>query len=169
MDISFKERPAELPDNRVMAEHRLHLLGKRLQKNKGILLSPRYIASVHELLEKGYMLSLWQMIIWKVERKPDNCILVYDCAAKYQGVSLNDKVHQGPDLTNGLVGVLLRFRQEPIALMADIQGMFNQVYVSENGEKMMTRLRLHWCTGWKPTSLEECGPPVVATLCLHSW
>lgn len=36
---------------------------------------------------------------------------------------------QGPDLTNSLIDVLLRFRQESIALMADIEGMFHQVRV----------------------------------------
>jgi hypothetical protein len=81
-------------------------------------------------------------------RKPDKCRLVYDCAAKYRGVSLNDKVHQGPDLTNGLVGVLFRFRQEPIALMADIQGMFNQVHVSENDRDA---LRFLWWKDDDPT------------------
>ena len=34
------------------------------------------------------------------------------------------------DLTNNLVGVLTRFRQEPVALMADVQSMFHQVHVS---------------------------------------
>ncbi|XP_068720553.1 uncharacterized protein [Montipora capricornis] len=36
----------------------------------------------------------------------------------------------GPDLTNNLVGVLICFREEPIAIMADIERMFHQVRVS---------------------------------------
>ena len=36
------------------------------------------------------------------------------------------------DLTNNLVGVLTRFRQEPVALMADVESMFHQVRVSSN-------------------------------------
>ena len=44
--------------------------------------------------------------------------------------SLNSNVHQGPDLTNKLVGVLMRFRQEEVAFMADIQAMFHQVKVT---------------------------------------
>ena len=52
--------------------------------------------------------------------------VVYDCSARFQATSLNDRVHQGPDLINKLVGVLIRFRQHPITMMADIQGMFNQ-------------------------------------------
>ena len=34
------------------------------------------------------------------------------------------------DLTNNFVGVLTRFRQEPVALMADVESMFHQVHVS---------------------------------------
>lgn len=126
-----------------MAERRLHLLRKRLQRDSD--LSERYTANVHELLDRGYAEPVTDDLIGREgytwyfphhpvlhPRKPDKCSLVYDCSAKYRGVSLNDKVHQAPVLTNSLVGVLLRFRQEPIALMADIQGMFNQVHVSED-------------------------------------
>ena len=61
--------------------------------------------------------------------KPEKLRVVFDCAASCHGVSLNDQLLQGPDLTNSVVGVLTRFRQEPIALMADIEAMFHQVNV----------------------------------------
>ena len=67
--------------------------------------------------------------------------IVFDCAARYEGVSLNDCVLQGPDLTNKLVGVLLRFRQEHIAIMADIEAMFCQVRVAQNDQDV---LRFLW-------------------------
>lgn len=53
--------------------------------------------------------------------------VVFDCAAKFVETSLNDNLLQGPDLINNLVGVLLRFRQDCIALIADIKGMFHEV------------------------------------------
>ena len=53
--------------------------------------------------------------------------VVFDCSAKFAGTSLNDQLLQGPDLTNSLVGVLTRFRQEPAAFMADIDATFYQV------------------------------------------
>ena len=52
-----------------------------------------------------------------------------DAAAMQDGLSLNNQLHQGSDLTNTLLGVLLRFRQYPIPIVADIEGMFNQVKV----------------------------------------
>ena len=55
--------------------------------------------------------------------------VVFDCAARFRETSLNDQLLQGPDLTNNLTGVLLRFRQETVALMADVEKMFHQVKV----------------------------------------
>ena len=52
------------------------------------------------------------------------------CAARFRNKSLNDQLLQGPDLTNSLVGVLRRFRQERVGISADIEKMFHQVRVS---------------------------------------
>ena len=67
--------------------------------------------------------------------------MVFDCAAKYQGTSLNDQTLQGPDLTNSLTGVLIRFCEEQIALMPDIEAMFHQVHVALKG---VNALRFLW-------------------------
>ena len=65
-------------------------------------------------------------------QKADKTRVVFDCAARFQNTSLNDQLLQGPDLTNSLVGVLLRFCQEQIGtgISADIEKMFHQVRVS---------------------------------------
>ena len=55
--------------------------------------------------------------------------LVFDCAAKYHGISLNQQLLQGHDFTNPLVGVLTRFLEETTAIAADIEEIFHQVYV----------------------------------------
>lgn len=49
------------------------------------------------------------------------------CSIAFQGTSLNSELLQGPDLTITLLGVLLRFQQEPVAVMEDTEGMFHQV------------------------------------------
>ncbi|CAG2211230.1 unnamed protein product [Mytilus edulis] len=62
-------------------------------------------------------------------KKPNKIRVVFDCSASYMGVSLNALLLQGPDLANNLIGVLLRFRTEKVALQGDIESMFYQVKV----------------------------------------
>ena len=52
--------------------------------------------------------------------------VVFDCAAKFKDLFINDKLLQGPDLNNNLTGVLLLLlnRQESVAFAADIHSMF---------------------------------------------
>ena len=45
------------------------------------------------------------------------------------GKSLNDMFYKSPDLSNSLVRILLRFRADRVAVMADIESMFYQVIV----------------------------------------
>lgn len=61
------------------------------------------------------------------EHKPGKVRDVFDCAATYQGRSLNSELLQGLNLMNSLVGVLLRFRKDKIGIVADIEAMFRQV------------------------------------------
>ncbi|XP_063067987.1 uncharacterized protein LOC134459559 [Engraulis encrasicolus] len=61
-----------------------------------------------------------------------NLRVVFDCGASFCGKALNAELLKGPDLTNSLVSVLNRFRQEPVGLMADITAMFHQVKVAES-------------------------------------
>ena len=62
-------------------------------------------------------------------RKPDKVRVVFYCATKYMGTSLNDQLMQGPDLNNNVTGVVKRFREEPFAVIADIESMFHQARV----------------------------------------
>ena len=45
-------------------------------------------------------------------------------------MSLNKELLQGPDLANNLIGVLLRFREEQVAVMGDIEEMCHEVVLS---------------------------------------
>ena len=65
---------------------------------------------------------------------------------------------QGPDYTNSLVGVFIRFRQDNIALVADIEGMFNQVKVSPEDQDAF---RFLWWSG----SLDK--PPDEYVMTVH--
>lgn len=47
--------------------------------------------------------------------------MVFDSSAKCQGISLNDVLMTGLTLINNLVGVLMIFRLEKIAVIADLR------------------------------------------------
>ena len=61
--------------------------------------------------------------------KPSKVRRVVNGAAKFHGASLNESLLTGPVLLQYLIYVLLRFRQHPFAVSADIGGMFLQVRV----------------------------------------
>ena len=63
-------------------------------------------------------------------RKPEEPRVVFDCACKSSSVSLNNQLLQGPENTSSLIGVILRFRVNSVAVAADIKRMFHQVFVS---------------------------------------
>ncbi len=142
MDIPFKLYQPQLPDNRSVAGRRLLSLGRRL--NKDPELHRRYKAGIDDLLKRGYAEHVscidkdtssrctWYLPHHNVmnPNKPDKLRIVFDCAAQYAGTSLNKAVFQGPDMTNKLIGVLVRFRERQVAVMGDIEAMFHQVKVS---------------------------------------
>ena len=57
--------------------------------------------------------------------------MVFDCSAEVVGESINRNLMTGPDLTNQFIGVLIQFREEHVAMMADIEAMFYQVNEAE--------------------------------------
>ncbi|XP_071481344.1 uncharacterized protein [Diadema antillarum] len=148
--LPWRHYPPSLPNNRHLAQARLRYLKKKLEKDD--MLHSKYTATVEDYVTKGYAekvptqkqenqqsgknteertSGIWYLPHHAVvhPQKPEKVRVVFDCAAKCQGTSLNDELLQGPDLTNNLVGVLLRFRQEPIAVVSDVEAMFHQVKV----------------------------------------
>ncbi len=84
--------------------------------------------------------------------KKNPLCVVFDCASTFKGVSLNVLL-QGPDLANSLIGVLLRFRHEPVAIMADIESMYHQVRVHEEDRTLL--MFLWWPEGDTSKALEK--------------
>ncbi len=68
----------------------------------------------------------WYLPIFGVyhPHKPDKFWVVFDSSAQFGGVSSKYVLLCGPDLNNTLLGVLLHFRREKVAVMVDIEGMF---------------------------------------------
>ena len=145
-----------LPNNRPVAEHRLDLLKRRFIRNPD--LHSKYSEVMDDLLNKGYARlvpatsidnpqhPLWYLPHHPVlnPNKPDKVPVVFDYASVFHGTSLNAQLLQGPDLTNNLVGVLCCFKEEPVAMMSDVNTMFYQVNMSPRD---YDALRFLWWPG----------------------
>ena len=127
--LPWKSYPPSLPNNREMAERRCQLLKRRLLKDEDLLL--KYKTTMGDYIEKGHAekvpveeLNPKINPVWYLPHHPvvhplksEKVRVVYDCAAKYKQVSLNEQLLQGPDEANHLVGVLSRFRQDSVDLL----------------------------------------------------
>lgn len=97
-----------------------------------------YVKFMEELISSGYAerVPLKELVlssgkIWYISHhgvyhpQKRKLRVVFDCSCKHNNVSLNGNLLQGPHLTNNLIGVLCRFRQEPIAFACDIKSMYH--------------------------------------------
>lgn len=93
----------------------------------------------------------WYLPLFGVyhSRKPDNIRVVFNSSAQYEELSLNDVLLTGPDLKNALMGVLLRFLREAVAVTADIRQMFHSFLEKENDRNFQ---RFFW---FKNNDLEQ--------------
>ena len=141
LKLPFRKANVNLPNNRPVAEQRLQSLKMKMEKDQKF--KQEYVAFLNDILESNYAEKvpeeeLSQTQIWYVPHhgvyhpKKKKLRVVFDCAASYKGASLNTELLQGPDLTNSLIGVLLRFRKEPVGMMADIKSIFYQVRVDQS-------------------------------------
>ena len=136
--LPWKNDPPCLENNRSVVDHRLKLLKRRVSRDPE--LRSKYKECMEDLLKKGYSTKAlpaeahgktWYVPHHAVQHpaKLGKVHVEFDCSAKYHNKSLKDELLQGPDLTNSLVGVLTRFRQDPVAFMSDVEAMFHQVRV----------------------------------------
>ncbi|GAA6102810.1 uncharacterized protein LOC121911178 [Tachysurus ichikawai] len=139
LPLPFKKDNLTMPNNRHLAEQRTLALKRRFQKNSGF--HKEYRAFMETVISSGHAELVPQNHLenGKVWYIPHHCVfhpkkgslhVVFDCSAAYQGTSLNIELIQCPNFTNTLVGVLVRFRQGKIAIMADVEKMYHQVKVS---------------------------------------
>lgn len=147
----------KLPDSYPMAKRRLICL----EKSKPNLI-PVISATIADYINKGYVNKLSKEEI-SIERerigylpiftithakKPEKIRMVFDAAAKTNGISLNDMLLKGPDQTNLLVDILRRFRENPIAVCADISEMYHQIEICDEDKHVQRFL-------WRDGNIEK--------------
>ena len=151
--LLWKSDDVSLPDNKAMAINRLHSLEKSLlrQPQKAEM----YRRVLEGYVERGFARKLtpeedevahprkWYLPHHGVTnpRKPGKLRVVFDAAARCGGTSLNEALLTGPDLLRNLPGILLRFRENPVALTADIECMYHQVKIVQQDQPS---LRFIW-------------------------
>ncbi|XP_055918648.1 uncharacterized protein LOC129950751 [Eupeodes corollae] len=130
-----------LPDSRPMANFRLLSLNRRLQKNPKLKSDMQN--QIDDYIKKGYVRKLsaeelrqnhkriWYLPLFPVvnPNKPERLRVVWDAAAKVNGVSLNSLLLKGPDALPALLGILMRFRENAVAISGDISEMFHQIKI----------------------------------------
>ncbi|XP_076660183.1 uncharacterized protein LOC143363496 [Halictus rubicundus] len=136
--LLWRKEPAPQVDSLATARQRLFSLERKLDRDPEY--ASLYYQEMDRLIKNGYAERVdrdstnervWYLPHFGVRNtnKPGRVRLVFDAAAKSAGISLNDQLESGPDLLQSLPGVLIRFRQEAVAVKADIKDMFLRIKV----------------------------------------
>ncbi|KAK0148069.1 hypothetical protein N1851_012226 [Merluccius polli] len=112
--LPLKRRDVCMPDNRKLAEQRALSLKRRFQKDATF--HSDYTIFMHNIISCGYAekipadeLAYSRGKIWYIPHhgvyhpQKKKIRVVFDCAASFQGMSLNTQLLQGPDLTSSLI------------------------------------------------------------------
>ena len=156
--LPFRNQDVNLPNNRIQAVKRFDSLQKRMARDKKY--KDDYMKFMKDLISRGYAIEtstepksgkFWYLPHHGVyhPNKPGKIRVVFDLSAEYHGTSINKQLLSGPDLANQIVGVLLRFREESVAVTGDIEAMFHQVKIPEEQRNF---LRFIW---WKDNNPEK--------------
>lgn len=140
----WKKDPKELPNNKKQCMAKLVSIELRLKKNENN--AKLYDDQMKEMEQNKFARKLSDEEIKnyegpvhyishhpviRPEKKSTPVRIVFNSSAAFNGHRLNEYWEKGPDLLNDLFGVLLRFRQHPIAISGDISKMYHQVRIPE--------------------------------------
>ncbi|XP_052562663.1 uncharacterized protein LOC120431010 [Culex pipiens pallens] len=132
----------EFPPSYAMALGKLQCLERRLRKHPE--LRANLDKQIIEYQTKGYAhkataLELegadpkrgWYLPLGVITnpKKPEKVRIIWDAAAKVNGVSFNSMLLKGPDMLTSLSSVLFRFRERKFCITADIKEMYHQVKI----------------------------------------
>ena len=85
--------------------------------------------------------------------------VLFDCSVEYLGYALNKQPITGPDLTNQIVDVLIRSREEQVTFMGDNEVMFYKVKIPKCQRSMLQFL---W---WEGNNFNN--QPTDQQMCVH--
>lgn len=154
MPLPFKEE-VQLPDNKSQVERRFRGIMRKFRTDDSY--HQEYREFIEDLIKAGHAEEApadsqpgkkWYIPHFSVRHKQKKKLrVVFDASASCKGVALNDLLLRGPDHMNSLIGILLRFRKEPVAITCDIQQMFYNFLVEPEHRDYLRFL-------WADTNLE---------------
>ena len=119
--LLWKENKPTLPYNKSLALSRFHSLEKKFRQHPEFF--KKYKNTVNDYISKGHAVKLSpeeakhrspvpnyvpHHDVSNINR-PGKARVVFDAAAKFDKVCLNEKLLKGPNYLNKLIGILLRF------------------------------------------------------------
>ncbi|XP_041427144.1 uncharacterized protein LOC121396364 [Xenopus laevis] len=148
--LPFRPQRQRLPDNKELVYNRFISLKHKLQKTPEM--KEHFFTFMEGIFQNNHaemapalrdLEERWYLPTFGVyhPKKLGQIRVVFDSSARCESLSLNDVLLSGPDLNNRLLEVLLRFRKDSIAFMADIQQMFHCFLVKEEHRNY---LRFFW-------------------------
>ena len=145
----LKKNPNKLPDNRSQAVKRLESIELGLIKN--LKHAEAYDKQMTEMNDMNYSRKLSEEVITnykgpvpyvshhevpRPEKTNTPLRILFNSSAIYQGHSLNDYLFKGPYLLNSLSGVILRLRENEVAISGDISKMYHQVLIPQEDQQV---------------------------------
>ncbi|XP_043234149.1 uncharacterized protein LOC122387766 [Amphibalanus amphitrite] len=166
--VPWRENEPQLKSNYESALIRLVKLENSLHR-RGAHLAAKYNDILEEYVKKGYMTKtptaqrsnsgedewfLPHFPVIREDKASSKIRIVYDAAAKSEGISLNSQLLPGPSLYSDLIETLVGFRQHPIALVGDVKEMFLQVKLAPKDQKFHRVLWRNMKQDEEPTVFE---------------
>ena len=142
--MALEEKNIELPTNRELAVGRLRSVVSQLN-NK-----PELLQMYHSVLENQLKVGIIEKLettgsrtlkhylphhpVVSLSKSTTKICIVYDASAKTktENISSNDCLYRGPGLLRNLCGILIRFRLNRKAMIADIEKAYLQIGLQPN-------------------------------------
>ena len=135
--LPFKTKHEQLHDNYQTSKHRLRTLSKKFKND------PKLLKAYNEIIDEQVNLNIIEKVpesstaknvhylphrpVVREDRVTTKMRMVFDASSKKEGPSLNECLHPGPSLSTALYDTLIKFRENNIAIIADIEKAFLQI------------------------------------------
>ena len=121
----------------------------------------RKLSNEEMMAYKGPVHYISHHKVVRPEKKTTPILIVFNSSTTYQGHRLNDYWMKEPDLLNSLYRVILRFRENEVAVAEDISKMYHRVLILEHDQQVHRYL-------WRNMETEGEPDVYVLKLCLYS-